>query len=101
MTASAVKLTRNGELQFTWSDGRVSLFPLTFLRDSCPCAVCKGESDILGNVRMPAETPRDSPGKYELKSAEPVGNYALALRWGDGHDTGIYSWQYLRSLEDG
>jgi len=98
MTASAVNLTKNGELRITWSDGSVSLFPLALLRDSCPCAVCKGESDLLGNVRMPAQPPSQAPGRNQLAAAEAVGNYALALRWGDGHDTGIYSWQYLRSL---
>ena len=38
------------ELALRWSDGIESYFPLDFLRKRCPCAVCAGEKDILGNV---------------------------------------------------
>jgi DUF971 family protein len=38
------------------------------------------------------------PGKYDLKSIAPVGSYAIQLSWGDGHATGLYSWDYLRQL---
>ena len=43
----------------------------------------------------------DAPGRYELVSATPVGNYALKLAWADGHADGIYTWELLRSLEEG
>ena len=42
-----------------------------------------------------------APGRYELVSATPVGNYALKLAWADGHADGIYTWELLRSLEEG
>ena len=38
------------ELALRWNDGIESYFPLEFLRKRCPCAVCAGEKDILGNV---------------------------------------------------
>jgi DUF971 family protein len=38
------------------------------------------------------------PGRYELKAVESVGNYALKLTWGDGHDHGIYNWEHLHGL---
>jgi len=48
---------------------------------------------------MPVQLPIAVPGKYELLRLTPVGNYAVAAVWGDGHDTGIYSWDYLLGLE--
>ena len=38
------------------------------------------------------------PGEYELNSIQTVGNYALQLIWGDGHQTGIYTFDYLREI---
>ncbi len=38
------------------------------------------------------------PGQYELRSVQPVGNYALQMKWGDGHQTGIYTYDYLRQI---
>ena len=40
------------------------------------------------------------PGNLELRELGQVGNYALSLRWGDGHDGGIYSFAFLRRLGD-
>lgn len=39
-----------------------------------------------------------TPGKNELGSIETVGKYALQLCWADGHNTGIYTYDYLRQL---
>jgi len=35
---------------------------------------------------------------FMLEKAEIVGNYAIQLKWKDGHDTGLYNWQFLREL---
>ena len=95
-----ITLTDDRVLRIVWSDGHISRFSLQYFRDQCPCAGCQGESDIFGEVRMPMQLPVTKPGKYELKHLAPVGNYAVAAVWGDGHDTGIYSWEYLRSMEE-
>ena len=99
MTPTGITLTPEHELKFTWSDGHTVRFSLAFLRDHCPCAGCQGETDILGNLHLPMQLPILAPGKYELKGVTPVGNYAVAVTWGDSHDTGMYSWQYLLDLE--
>ncbi len=67
------------------------------LRDSCPCAGCKGET-VLFKTYVPPEADTTTPGRYKLNGATPVGNYALKLTWGDGHDMGMYTWEQLRSL---
>jgi DUF971 family protein len=83
------------ELRVRWDDGHEGRHTTAALRTSCPCAGCKAERDSGGG---PALLPILVPGKNELRSVEPVGSYALQLSWGDGHRTGIYTFDYLRQL---
>ena len=85
------------ELAIKWDDGTESYIPLATLRRSCPCAGCKGEMDIMGNVYKNPERPL-APNAFELKRISPVGGYALQPVWADGHDTGIFSFDYLRHV---
>jgi DUF971 family protein len=98
-TPTGFKLVDGRDLRISWSDGHSTRVPLQRFRDECPCAGCQGESDIFGDIKKPMLLPIAIPGKYELKSLTPVGNYAVAAVWGDGHDSGIYSWDYLREME--
>jgi DUF971 family protein len=84
------------ELAIQWNDGTESYLDLQFLRRACPCAACGGEPDVLGNVMRPDVS--YSENSFELAGFQVVGGYALQPRWADGHDTGIYSFQYLRRL---
>ncbi len=78
-------------MEIAWQDGRTSRFPHDLLRGYCPCAGCQGHS---GTIAF------QSGGNLELVKLEPVGNYALSLEWGDSHNSGIYSFSYLRLLGD-
>jgi len=84
-------------LKITWNDGKISDIPLTKLRDECPCVNCKGESVIFESY-IPIKTPFKAAGYYEIESIEAMGNYAVSIKWKDGHDTGIYSWEILRKI---
>jgi len=84
------------ELALAWSDGEESYLSFELLREACPCANCQGEPDALGRVVRPEVTL--GPNATKLLKWENVGGYALQLRWGDGHGTGIYSYSYLRGL---
>ena len=84
------------ELALAWGDGAESYIPFENLRQMCPCAVCQGEPDALGRVVRP-EPPRGE-GAFDLLGFEKVGSYALQLRWGDGHNSGIYSFELLKKL---
>lgn len=84
------------QLAIRWNDGQESFLSLERLRQACPCAACGGEPDVLGHVNRPAVT--YSPASFRLDGFVPIGGYALGLRWGDGHSTGIYSFVYLRKL---
>lgn len=84
------------ELAIQWNDGTESYFKLEMLRRVCPCAACGGEPDVLGNIARPLVSYNEK--SFELTGFQVVGGYALQPRWADGHNTGIYSFTYLRRL---
>jgi len=87
-----------GKLYITWSDGKRSEYDFEHLRWRCPCAACQGEGGIPGMLRF---TERLRPEQYRLVSLRLVGNYAIAPEWADGHNTGIYTFDFLRALGPG
>jgi DUF971 family protein len=87
------------ELAIRWDDGVESFIPLEKLRHCCPCAGCKGETDILGNVYKNPDRPL-SQKAFELVRIVSVGSYAIQPVWADGHATGIYSFGYLKRVAD-
>ena len=80
-------------LRIVWEDGHESLFTFQYLRQNCPCAACRDE--VSGERLFDPET---VPPDTKSSRAEPVGNYALAFGFSDGHGTGIYSFETLRKL---
>jgi DUF971 family protein len=88
------------KMTIKWNNGTVSEFPFDLLRNSCPCAVCRG-----GHENMKSE-PDDSmfiiplmdAKTTQLTGIKPVGGYAISLEWADGHSHGIYTWHYLYNL---
>ena len=86
------------ELAIQWSDGVESYLPLEQLRRACPCAACGGEPDVLGNIARPDVSYSDK--SFMLAGFQIVGGYAVQPRWTDGHDTGLYSFTYLRRLSE-
>jgi len=79
-----------------WADGKRSEVPARRLRLDCPCAACIDEwtgAPLLDPQRVPADV--------RPVAMEAVGNYAVQIRWSDGHETGIYTWRQLRSYAPG
>ena len=89
----------NDFLVIKWDNGEESYTSFEILRNNCPCAECSGETDALGNLYVASGNPK-SEVSYKLLSAKPVGYYAVQLRWGDGHDSGIYRFELLKKLGD-
>lgn len=86
-------------LEITWSDGRVCRYPLSHLREACPCVECRGGHQFMGSAYDPDDILKLTPARsYTIQSIEPIGNYGIQPRWDDGHHTGIYTWEYLRRL---
>ncbi len=81
----------SGLLTIAWQDGSSNSYLLEGLRGWCPCAQCQGHSNEVTFV---------AGGVTRLEGIEGVGRYALRLRWADGHDTGMYSFDYLKELVD-
>ena len=85
------------ELAIKWDDGTESFISLEKMRRNCPCASCHGETDVLGNVYK--GPPRElGPIAFKLLRLNNVGGYALNPVWGDGHSTGLFSFELLKQL---
>jgi DUF971 family protein len=96
-----VNLTTGAGVDIEWKDGHQSHYAFPYLRDACPCALCDEERGKTG--RKPGEPQKPAPGALPMfkpaarpTSAEPVGKYAIKFHWNDGHELGLYSWQFLR-----
>jgi DUF971 family protein len=85
------------ELAVKWADGGESFIPLEKLRRACPCAGCQGETDIMGDLH---KTPGQllTARSFELSRIVHVGSYAIQPVWGDGHATGLFSFEYLKQI---
>lgn len=88
-----------GFLEIVWADEVTCRYPLSHLREACPCVECRGGHQFMNSQYDPEHilvlTPKRS---YTIEMIERVGNYALQPVWDDGHSTGIYTWDYLRRL---
>src|SRR5215469_1251320 len=87
------------ELAIKWEDGTESFIALERLRRCCPCAGCKGETDIMGNVYKNPLKPL-SQRAFQLVRLERVSGYAVQPVWADGHATGLFSFDYLKQVAD-
>jgi DUF971 family protein len=91
-TPTDIKLrTRSRLLEVSFEDGMVFQLPFEYLRVHSPSAEVKGHGPgqevlVLGKQNV------------GIHAIEPVGHYAVKLVFDDGHDSGLYSWKYLREL---
>lgn len=81
------------DVKVVWQDGHTSVYPARELRMSCPCAGCVDE--LTGAVRVIASAV--APDVHPLK-IDLVGRYAITIHWSDGHHTGIYPFERLRTM---
>lgn len=92
--ATEIKLkTRSRVLEVAFEDGARHLLPFEYLRVYSPSAEVKGH----GPGQEVLVTGKQNVG---IRAVEPVGQYAVKLVFDDGHDTGLYTWKYLRELGD-
>jgi DUF971 family protein len=87
------------ELAIKWEDGTESFVSLEKLRRRCPCAGCQGERDVMGRLHKGPEQPL-TPAAFQLRGLTAVGGYAIQPLWGDGHGTGLFSFEYLRAVAE-
>ena len=85
-------------MDIAWSDEHRSHYDFAYLREQCPCATCdderrKKQHTVAAGPELPMFKPR-----MAARAAKPVGSYALQFEFTDGHSTGIFSYDYLRSI---
>ena len=80
----------------SWPDGREDFLPMDYLRARSPSAETAGEPDIFGNIR--GGDPRTEFPGVVVTGYEMVGRYAIRFIFSDGHDSGLYTFEYLRGL---
>jgi len=101
-TAVKIHVKTGAGVDIAWADGHESHFDFPYLRDNCPCATCndeRGKKEAFAGT-APASSavlPMFKP-KPRAQSATQVGNYAIQINFNDGHSTGIFSYDYLRSM---
>lgn len=92
-------LERTKGLTIEWADGTRVFYPIAYLRRMSPSADAKALREQMASnplTVLPASAASNAP--LVAVSAELVGRYAIRIRFSDGHDTGIYSWRYLREI---
>ena len=104
-TSVKIHVSSGAGVDIVWADGHQSHYDFPYLREECPCATCRDER---GNKNeKPASSPlapSSSPllpmfkPKAKATAATQVGNYAIQFTFNDGHATGIYSYDHLRSI---
>lgn len=95
---TALKLDDSNRLLIDWSDGQQQRYGARALREACPCATCREKRSapvdpmVLPMVTMAQVQP------MKILGMKPIGNYAYAIAFSDGHDTGIFTFELLREL---
>ena len=91
-TPTGVKAPHGGRvMEISWADGHKAVLPHEILRGYCPCAHCQGHGGTIKFV---------PGGDLDIREIEQVGNYAIRIVFDDRHDSGIFSWSYLRELSE-
>jgi len=93
-----LRLSKDGpdRLAIEWNDGHRTVYDWTHLRANCPCAGCREEKEKPADpfhILKPTELE-----PLKATNIQPVGRYAYKITWSDGHDTGIYTLELLRTL---
>jgi DUF971 family protein len=120
--AIKIHVSTNAGVDITWADGHASHYDFPYLRDACPCATCNDEREKKAEAEKkeaeqkeigsangnaaPSTVPQPMTSlafpmfkpKARAQSAASVGSYAIQINFSDGHNTGIYSYDQLRSI---
>jgi DUF971 family protein len=97
-----IHVSTGAGVDITWADGHQSHYDFAYLREECPCATCNDERGKKQAFAAAASAPSAVLPMFKPKpraqSAAVMGNYAVQINFSDGHSTGIYSYDHLRSI---
>ncbi len=96
-------LKKDKGLTVQWNDGAMSFYPIAYLRRMSPSAEARMlREEMAKNPLTVLPVSSTAPdAALTATGAEMIGNYAVRIVFSDGHDTGIYSWEYLRQIDPG
>jgi DUF971 family protein len=98
-----IDLKKDRGLTIEWADGTTSYYTIAYLRKMSPSAEMRDLREKMQKnpltVLPSSMAKRAGGGPLVAEDAELVGNYAIRIRFSDGHSTGIYSWEYLRAID--
>lgn len=95
-----LKRLEGRRLLIVWSDGHRRTYTYAELRENCPCATCRethGPPEPHPAELLPVISASEAQ-PIDITAMAPVGSYAYKISFNDGHDSGIYTFQWLRHL---
>jgi DUF971 family protein len=94
MLPSSLKIVDREYLEIDWDDGTKDSIKLSNLRLNCPCALCASDRENRSDKYFPIFR----NDELTITNLNKIGNYAIGVSWKDGHNTGIYEFNYLKKL---
>ena len=91
-----MKIIRDDQLEIRWDNNSVSNLDLNKLRKLCPCATCCVEREKESKKHFKVFTGK----QVSVANIKTIGNYAIEIKWKDGHKTGIYEYSFLYNLTE-
>lgn len=91
--AEEVRPTSTTMVEIKWRDGHLSQYSWRYLRQRCRCAQCIEEwsgQPLLDGSKVPEG--------LKARDVKPIGLYAIQIFFDDDHDTGLFAFNYLRSI---
>lgn len=92
-------LKKDRGLTVEWADGSTSYYSIAYLRKMSPSAEQRELRKQMERNPLTVLPATGGGGSLRAEDAELVGNYAIRIRFSDGHDTGLFSWDYLRRID--
>jgi DUF971 family protein len=95
---TSLEIGSDARLLIGWSDGQQRAYRVRELREACPCATCREKRQQPADPFALPTLKQVQTAPLSIAAMEPMGNYAYAIRFSDGHDTGIFAFDLLRQL---
>jgi len=89
-----INVDKLNSLDIIWDDNKSTYIKITDLRSSCPCAACEADREDSHDGHMMYFNEK----QLTIANIEQIGSYALRITWGDGHNSGFYTYKFLYSL---
>lgn len=95
MLPQKISVSQNDSIVIVWDDNIISEINKYLLRKSCPCALCEVESE-----KNHHDYNLYRGDKTEIIDIQVIGQHAIKITWKDGHNAGMFEFQYLRDLAE-